>query len=162
MNEIKRITANINGEMPDDSITIIRVNGIDNAAEILDNFKKSVIAFLKHKKLDDESVRWKQLLPAKIIQFVNQLNDDDYSNDILLFPVHSIIYDMKKLKEWEWYSSKEAPKGFKVVVQGNFLPRFIWFIHCQNIPLIKISIEKNNKIYPLKVYKDVTTYKSFD
>lgn len=164
MNEIQRIKTYTNGEVPEGKKVIIRVAGISNPKEILENFKRATIAFLRYKDLDENSSRWNRLLPGKIVQFVKQLTRDDYSNDDLLFPIHSIISDMQELKEWEWYSSKELTNGFEVIVLGEFLPRFTWFIHCQNIPLSNIWIkdDRDDGPYNLNVYKDVTSYKKFE
>ena len=133
MNELQRLNININGEIPEGKKTTVRVIGVTDPAKALANCKQAIKSFLLHQNLDENSTRWNSLLPDKITRFINQLNDDDYRNDELLYPVRIIIYDMKKLRQWEWYSSNEFPDGFEIVLKGSFAPRFVWFIHCQHI-----------------------------
>ena len=114
--------------------------------------------------MSENDKRWEKLLPSIYAKFVSQLVFDDYANDELVYSIVSIIEDMQELKTWEWFSSKEESNGFEVIVTGEFLPRFTWFIHAQNIALSKISIKADihDTTYNLKVYKDVTSYKKFD
>lgn len=162
MNEIQRISRNTSGEMPGGDSVLIKVDDLANAGEVLTIARDAVTAVLKHRDTDKNSSQWKRLLPSKITTFISQLSFDDYANDELLFPLDAIIDDMQTLKDWEWYSSRELTNGLEIIVQGDFHPRFIWFLHCQNIPLFKISIIKNSVVYPLKVYRDVTSYKKLE
>jgi hypothetical protein len=162
MDEIKRIKNYTNGETPKGDKTTIRVTNISNSKEVLDNFKNAILVFLKNPTINDEDKKWEKLLPSKIVNFIKQLDDEDYSNDDLLDDIDISIYDLQKLKDWYWYSSKELENGFEIIVEGDFHPRFVNFIHCQNVPLKNIYIKEDNYESPhnLKVFKDYTTYKT--
>jgi hypothetical protein len=164
MTEITKIEQHINGETPSGKYDILRVEGIDNPKEVMDNFKKAIISILKNPQLDKADPKWEQLLPQRIIHIVNQLDEEDFKNDDLVFPISSIISAVrsKTLKEWQWYSSKISDTGFEVYFEGIFRARFTWFVRFQGIPLSKIFIEREGVTYPLKVYKDVMTYKKFE
>ena len=47
MTEQGNIKYNVKGEKPSSGYEIIRVRNINNAKEVLDNFKNAVLAFLK-------------------------------------------------------------------------------------------------------------------
>lgn len=164
MTEINNIKYNIKGEKPTTGYEIIQVRGISNAKEVLDNFKKAVITILKNISLSDEDPKWEKLLPKGIVNKIKQLDDDNKKYDELLFDIDSSIYDFQELKDWEWYSSLEIEKGFDIIVKGDFSARFINFIHCQNVPLVKIRIlnADKNVFYELKTFKDYTTYKTLE
>lgn len=162
MTEQGNIKYHTKGEKPSKGYEIIRVRNIDNAKEVLDNFKNAVLTFLKHKKLSDEDPKWEELLPQGIVNKLKQLDDDDFANDELLVDTDMSIYKFQKIKEWKWYSSLEVENGFDIMVRGYFnAPQFISFIHCQNVPLKNIIIIDVNKkeYYELKTIKDYTTYK---
>lgn len=164
MNEIQRIEYNNSGESPKGLANIVKVVGIDNPKEVLYNFKEAVKAILKHPKLGEREKKWERILPEKIVSFIKKLDDEDYSNDDILAPIHSMIDDMRDadIRDWEWYSSKLMDNSFEVVVQGKFHIGFLWFIHCQGIPLYKMFISDGEKTYPIKMYRDVTSYKTFE
>jgi hypothetical protein len=162
MDEIKRIKNYTNSEIPKGNKIVIRVTNISNSKEVLDNFKNAIIVFLKNSDINDEDKKWEKLLPSKIVNYIKQLDDEDYSNDDLLEDIDISIYSLQKRKEWYWYSSKELENGFEIIVEGYFHPRFVNFIHCQNVPLANIWIkdDKNDSKHNLRVYKDYTTYKT--
>lgn len=163
MTEIERIQQNTNGEVPSGKYDILRVEDLSNPEEVLEIFKKCIVVFLENKDLDSENEKWEKLLPHEIVSFIGQLNDDDYSNDDLLSDIDLIIHHLQVRKEWEWYSSKLYKEGFEVFFEGIFRGSFVELIHCQGIPINKITIESNGVVYPLSnmVYKDITSYKSF-
>lgn len=163
MNEIQRIKKNVNGEIPEGKYDILSVKDIENPEDVLSIFKKSIITILENINLNEDNKKWESLLPKKIINIVNQFDDQDYKNDDLVFSLSSIIYSFKSsnLKEWEWYSCNSNEKGFEIYFEGVFRGRFTSLIRFQGIPLSKITIERNGIIYPLKVRKDVMTYKKF-
>lgn len=162
MTEQGNIQYNVKGEKPLKEYEIIRVRNINNAKEVLDNFKNAVLAFLKNKNLHYEDPKWEKLLPQGIVSKVKQLDDDNFKSDEILVDIDMSIYNFQEIKKWEWYSSIEVEKGFDIIVKGYFnAPQFISFIHCQNVPLdnIRIIDVDKNKIYELKTFKDYTTYK---
>jgi len=163
MTEQGNIQYNVKGEKPVSGYEIIRVRNINNAKEILENFKNAVLTILKNKNLNNKDSKWEKLLPQGIVSKLKQLDSDDRSNDELLDSISSSIYNFQKIKEWEWYSSLEIEKGFDIIVKGYFnAPQFISFIHCQNVPLANIRIIDADKgeFYELKTIKDYTTYKT--
>lgn len=161
MTEIERIKKNVNGEIPKEKYEILRVEDIDNPKEVLDIFKQSIITILENQHLSYEDPKWEQLLPQKIVNIIHQFDDEDFKNDDLLCKVDILVYDVlsKNLKEWQWYSSKLNDRGFEVYCEGILRGGESNFVRFQGIPLSKITIESNNTIYPLKVYKDVMSYK---
>jgi len=161
MTEIEKIKKHTKGEIPKGKYDILRVEDIDNPQEVLEVFKQSIITILENKHLDNKDKKWEKLLPQKIVNIVNQFDDDDYSNDDLIMPINLSIYSMRDLKEWEWYSSQIIGNRIEVYFEGIFRGGFTWFVHCQGIPLSKITIERDGVIYPMKVFKDVMSYKKF-
>ncbi len=162
MTEQGNVQYNVKGEKPLKGYEIIRVRNINNAKEVLDNFKNAVLTILKNKNLSDEDPKWEKLLPQGIVYKMKQLNSEDFANDEILVDIDMSIYKFQEIKRWEWYSSLEVEKGFDIIVKGYFnAPQFISFIHCQNVPLedIRIIDVDKNKIYELKTFKDYTTYK---
>ncbi|WP_185289993.1 hypothetical protein [Chryseobacterium lactis] len=162
MTELGNIQYNTQGEKPSSGYQIVRVRNINNAKEVLDNFKEAVLTFLKNKTLSDEDPKWEKLLPQGIVNKLKQLNSEDKKYDELLKSISFSIYKFQKIKEWEWYSSLETEKGFDIVVKGKFnAGQFINFIHCQNVPLENIRIIDDDKqeIYEIKTIKDYTSYK---
>ena len=162
MTEQGNIQYNVKGEKPTRGYEIIRVRNINNAKEVLNNFKEAVLIILKNKNLNDEDPKWEKLLPQGIVSKIKQLDADNFKYDEILVDIDMSIYKFQKIKEWEWYSSLEVEKGFDIVVKGYFnAPQFISFIHCQNVPLedIRIIDVDKNQIYELKTFKDYTTYK---
>lgn len=163
MNEIQRIKNNIKGEIPNNKYDILRVNSIENSDEVLEILKKSIIVILQNSNLDYKDKKWESLLPKKIVNIVSQFDEQDYKNDDLVFSLSSIVDDVKDsdIKKWQWYSSKINNKGFEVYFDGVFSSRFTSFVRFQGIPLSKITIERNGIVYPIKVRKDIMTYKKF-
>ncbi|WP_439480045.1 hypothetical protein [Chryseobacterium aquaticum] len=161
MTEQGNIQLNVKGEKPLKGYEIIRVRNINNAKEVLENFKNAVFTFLKNKTLSYEDPKWEQLLPQGIVNKIKQLDDDNKKYDELLYDVDSTIYSFQKIKEWEWYSSLETENGFDIIVKGDFNIKFVNFIHCQNVPLenIKIINADKQEVYELKTIKDYTSYK---
>lgn len=162
MTEQGNIQYNVKGEKPSSGYEIIQVRNINNAKEVLDNFKNAVLAILQNKNLSDEDPKWEKLLPQGIVSKIKQLDDDNFKYDELLDSISSSIYCFQDIKRWEWHSSLEVEKGFDIIVKGYFnAPQFVSFIHCQNVPLedIRIIDVDKNKIYELKTFKDYTTYK---
>lgn len=164
MTEITNIEHNNNAEIPNGKYDILRIENIENPKQVLDVFKKAIIVILKNPQLDKTDHKWEQLLPQAIVHIVKQLDEEDFKNDDLVFPISSIISAVrsKNLKEWHWYSSKLNDSGFEVYFEGTFRSRFTWFVRFQGVPLSKIFIEREGIVYPLKVYKDVMTYKKFE
>jgi len=162
MTEQGNIQYNIKGEKPLKGYEIIRVRNINNAKEVLNNFKEAVLIILKNKSLNDEDPKWEKLLPQGIVSKLNQLDSDNKKYDEFLVDVDMSIYNFQEIKDWEWYSSLEVEKGFDIIVKGDFNPaHFISFIHCQNVPLddIRIIDADKQEVYELKTFKDYTTYK---
>lgn len=166
MNEIERIKKNINGETPSGKYDILRIEDIDNAQQVLENFKKSIITILENQYLSYENKKWNDLLPKEIVEVVEQFNSEDYKNDDLLTSINMMVDDVldPDIKDWQWYSSKLFRDGFVVYFEGIFRGPFVNFVrfHKPGIPLNKITIERNGIVYPVKVYKDVMSYRRFD
>lgn len=161
MTEIERIKNNIHGEIPKGKYDILHVEDIVNPKEVLEIFKQSIITILENKHLSYEDPKWEQLLPKKIVNIIHQFDDEDFKNDDLVCKVDMLVYDVlsNNLKEWQWYSSKIKDRGFEVCFEGIFRGGFTNWVRFQGIPLSKITIERNNTVYPLKVYRDVMSYK---
>jgi len=162
MQEIERVKQNNKGEIPEKQKTSIHLKNIKNPKSVLEVAKGIIIAFLENSSLEPTDEQWQEIFPEKVIKFISQLNDEDYGNDHILFPLELLIVDLKE-KEWEWYSSKLFKDGFEIITTKSFLPRYSWIFHCQNIPLSDIWIDDDRYgKYGLRTLKDVTTYKKFD
>lgn len=162
MTELVRIQKNNNGELPKGIKTILEISGLENPEEVLSICKSVIITFLENQSLKSEDPKWKNLMPKKIINFIDQLDDEDYSNDEYLFPLELLIYDLKEYKDWEWFSSKLFENKIQLVFKKTFYPKFYWIVHCQNIPLSQMFFQDDRfGNYVPKVYKDVTSYKKF-
>lgn len=162
MDEIDKIKKNITGREPKGLKTLIKVQNINRPKQVLETVKSIMIGFLENQTLNENSEQWNEIMPSKVIKFLNELNQEDFSNDDILFPLKSLILDLKD-RDWQWYSSKVNPNGFDIITTYSFYPRFCWMIHCQNIPLSKIRIEDDTYgNYIIEVVKDVTTYKKFE
>lgn len=162
MTEQGNIKLNVKGETPSRGYQIVRIRNINNAKEVLANFKEAVLTILKNKNLSDEDSKWEKILPQGIVSKINQLDDNDKKYDEFLYSINSSIDDYQRLRDWEWYSSIEVEKGFDIIVKGKFNSwKFINFIHCQNVPLENIRIIDADKqeFYELKTIKDYTDYK---
>ncbi len=99
---------------------IVRVRNINNAKEVLDNFKNAVLIYLKNKSLHYDDSKWEKLLPQGIVNKIKQLDDDNFKYDELIGSIRSFIYNFQEIRDWEWYSSLEVEKGFDIVVMGQF------------------------------------------
>lgn len=163
MTEKERILNYNQGELPDTALyDIISVRGVSNSEEDLETFKQTIIAFLDNKHLKTESSEWEKILPKKLVQFTNQLEKDDYHKDDLLSHIPAMIDGLKRLRQWEWYSSKLTANGFEVVMKGIFRGIFLPILHHQGLPHISLFITRNGREYPTKAITDVLTYKTFD
>jgi len=162
MTEKERIAQNNNGELPEGGYDILRIKGISNASAELATFKQTITAFLDNKHLDEEDPKWKTLLPKKIVEFTEQLEEEDYHKDDLVSHIPAMIDALKDIREWEWYSSKLFSDGFEIIMKGIFRGIFIPIIHHQGIPHSNIFIERNGKVFATKVLADVLSYKTFD
>jgi hypothetical protein len=162
MTEQENIQFNLKGEIPSNGYEIVQIRNINNAKEVLENFKNTVLVFLENKDLNNKDPKWEELLPQGIVSKIKQLDDDNFKYDELLDDVDSTIYNFQEIRDWEWHSSLEVENGFDIIVEGYFnVGQFISFIHCQNVPLANIRIikEGGNKVYELMTFKDYTTYK---
>lgn len=162
MTEKERILSNNNGEIPNTEYDIIIVRGISNPKDELNTFKETIIAFLDNKDLNEESSKWEKILPKKIVEFTNQLEEDDYHKDDLLSHIPAMIDGLKRLREWEWFSSKLTQDGFEIIMEGIFRGIFLPILHHQGIPHKSLFIVRNSKEFPTKAIKDVLSYKTFN
>ncbi|MGM5630271.1 hypothetical protein O2K51_05155 [Apibacter raozihei] len=164
MTEKQRILTLNNGELPDEKYDILRIKNIPNPEDDLNAFKQSIIAFLENKNLSAESLKWEKLLPRKLVEFTNQLEDSDYHKDQLLMGIFGIVDWLQSIKKWEWYSSRITDHGFEVVTKGYFNGLFIPLVHQLGIPHSSIFIyTPGEKEYPIiRSGTDVMTYKTFD
>lgn len=163
MSEKERILNNKEGELPNTATyDIISVRGVVNPEDELNTFKQTIIAFLDNKDLKEESSKWEKLLPKKLVEFTNQLEEDDYHKDDLLSHIPAMIDSLKRLREWEWYSSKLTPNGFEVVMEGMFRGIFLPVLHHQGLPHKSLFITRNGREYPTRAITDVLSYKTFD
>lgn len=163
MTELERIHNNTNGELPNEDYNIILVENIINPKEALHLFIKTMQVFLEHKALSIYSITWENLLPKPLVAFTKQLDNEDYHKDDLLFPsIDILIYNLRYLRTWEWYSSEYTKTGFKVIVKGEFKESFLQILHHQGIPHINLFIVRNGKLYTVKAKTDVLTYKTWN
>jgi hypothetical protein len=162
MTEKDRILNNNNGEMPEGPYSIVRVKEISNPSLELDTFKQTMIAFLDNHNLNEEDIRWNAILPRKLVRFTEQLEEEDYHNDDIISHIPTMIYKLRDIREWEWYSSKLISNGFEVIIKNRFWGIFLPLLHHQGIPHKCLFIEKEGKEYPTRAITDVLTYKSFD
>ncbi|OYQ49652.1 hypothetical protein CHU92_00300 [Flavobacterium cyanobacteriorum] len=164
MTEKERILNNNNGEIPQGAYDIVRVKNIPNPEQELNTFKQTIITFLENKNLKPDNKKWEELLPKALVEFTNQLNDDDFHKDDLLYSIGSIISQLQDVdvKEWEWYSSKVTKNGFDVYIKGEFYGIFLPMIHQQGIPHANLFIVTDGKEYPTKGRTDVLTYRKWN
>ena len=169
MTEIERIEQNVNRELPEGKYFILRVEDIDNAKDVLEHFKQSMINILQNYNIHYEDKRWLDLLPKDIVEVTVQFDDEDYKNDDLLQDIYLMVksvFPSFGKRKWEVYSSKLYSDGLEVIFSGDSKGvgplNFIRF-HKPGIPLEKITIEADEIVYPLTtmVYKDVMSYRSF-
>ncbi|WP_128330258.1 hypothetical protein [Apibacter sp. HY039] len=118
---------------------------------------------MENKNLSAESLKWEKLLPRKLVEFTNQLENSDY-RDELVTGIFNIINRLQSIREWEWYSSRITDHGFEVVTKGYFNGLFIPLVHQLGIPHSSIFIYRpGKKEYPIiRSGTDVMTYKTFD
>lgn len=165
MTEIERIHNNVNGELPKEGkYKYIIIQNISNGEHELEIFKKSIIVFLENQHLHEEDPKWENLLPKAVVSFTKQLEEKDYHNDDLVSHIPSIINGLRKLREWEWYSSQLFEDGgFEVVVKGNLIGiATLNLLHHQGLPHKAIYTGTDKEIYPVKALTDVLTYKKWD
>lgn len=164
MTEKERILKNNNGEIPQGAYDIVRVKNIPNPEQELNTFKQTIIAFLENKNLKPEDKKWEELLPKPLVEFTNQLKDNDFHKDDILYSIGSIVNKLQDddVKEWEWYSSKITKNGFEVYIVGEFLSIFLPMIHQQGIPHTSLFIVSEGKEYPTRALTDVLTYRKWN
>jgi hypothetical protein len=162
MTEKEQILGNNNGEIPEGEFDIIRIKNIPNPQQELNTFKQTVLIFLENSNLDAEDSKWEKILPQPLVQFTDQLKDEDFHNDDLITALPNIINDLQEIKEWEWYSSKLTKNGFEVYVKGMFRYVFRAMIHQQGIPHTSIFVERQGKEYLTNSLKDVLTYRKWN
>ncbi len=162
MKEKEQILNNNNGEIPKGEFDILRIKNIPNPEQELATLKQTVIAFLDNKDLDIEDPKWEELLPNALIEFTNQLKEEDFHKDDIITAIPNIINKLKEVKDWEWYSSKLTTNGFEVYMKGMFRYIFRPMIHQQGIPHTSIFVERDDKEYPTRSLTDVLTYRKWD
>jgi hypothetical protein len=159
--EKERILTFNNGEIPNGEYDILRIKNIPNAEIDLNIFKEIILTFLNNNDLNEEASQWEELLPEKLVKFTNQLEAEDYKDD-LISHIPAMINSLKHIKDWEWYSSKLIPNGFEVVLKGKFKAIFLPLLHHLGIPHKNLFIERNGIEYPTKAMIDVLDYKMFE
>jgi hypothetical protein len=164
MSEIDNITNNTNGEIPAGDYTIFRVKNNEHAENDLEVLKQTLKTILENNTLDQSNEEWYTLLPKQFVEFNNQLDDNDFRDELL----HSIptllgnILD-PDIKEWEWYSTKLDNEGFDIVLKGIHTGFFESIIHNVGIPITSIFFIKDGKERPLINFGvDVLSHKTFD
>jgi hypothetical protein len=164
MTEIERIKKNTNGELPKGEYGFIIVQDMPNPKHELEIFKQTILAILENISLHEENPKWEKLLPKQLVEFTNQLEEEDYHKDDLISHIPAMINSFKNFREWEWYSSTmlENDEGFEVIVTGVLDTIALPLLHHQGIPFTSIFLEENDKLYPTRYITDVLTYKTFD
>lgn len=162
MTEKEQILNNNNGEIPTGEYDIIRIKNIPNPEQELNIFKQTVIAFLDNKNLDVKDPKWNELLPKALVQFTNQLKEEDFHKDDIITAIPNILNKLKKVKEWEWYSSKLTNNGFDIYMKGMFRGIFLPIIHQQGIPHSSLFIVSEEKEYATRALTDVLTYRKWN
>lgn len=161
--EIERIINNSNGEIPSESYEIFRIHNIQKPKEALKDYKKVILALLQNLDLNRKDEKWRTLFPPNLIKVIDAFEEEDYHKDDFAHPLQSLIYDFQSegLREWEWYSSKLNSDGFEVYVIGGLF-RIRYYSHARflGIPGSSISLQREGKIYPLKLRNDVIVYKN--
>ncbi|CAD7802294.1 hypothetical protein CHRY9390_00907 [Chryseobacterium aquaeductus] len=162
MTEKEQILNNNNGEIPKGTYDIVRIKNIPNPEQELNTFKQTVIAFLENQKLKPENPKWEKLLPKPLVEFTDQLKEEDFHKDDLISSIGTIIVTLQEVKDWEWYSSKLTENGFDVYIKGEFYGIFLPIIHQQGIPHTSLYIVSDGKEYPTRALTDVLTYRKWD
>ncbi|WP_299212945.1 hypothetical protein [uncultured Dokdonia sp.] len=163
MTEIERIQQNINGEIPEEDYDILKIIDIPNPEKELETFKQTIATIIQNINLHEEDSKWENLLPEPLIRFTNQLVEYDYYKDELISHITSMVYDVKKVREWEWYSSKLHSSGFDVIMKGVFRGIFTSIIHHQGIRHESIIIRRKDKEYPIiRSGIDVLRYRNWN
>ncbi|MDR6968501.1 hypothetical protein J2X31_002524 [Flavobacterium arsenatis] len=164
MTEIERIKKNIDGELPKGKYGIIIVQDMPNPKHELEIFKQTILAILENISLHEENSKWEKLLPKQLVEFTNQLEEEDYHKDDLISHIPNMIRHFREQRKWEWFSSTmlENDEGFEVIVIGNLDTIALPLLHHQGIPFTSIFLEENDKLYPTRYITDVLTYKTFD
>jgi hypothetical protein len=165
MKELDRIKSYINGELPEaGTFGYFIVENIDNPEMELTIFKQVVTTLLENPDLDSLSPEWEKLLPKQFVEFIEQLEDDDYRKDQLLSNIPRIIDSFREVREWEWYSSEILENGFEVVFTGidrNVLGTVL--LHHQGLPFSCLFSEEGEDFYETKNFGvDVLSYKKYD
>ena len=163
MTEIERIKYNNNGETPVGEYMYVIVENISNPEDALGIFKQSMLAILENKHIPWNSQKWQKLLPKQIISFTNQLEEDDYKDE-LLTEIPIIVHKIIEIKDWEWYSFQLYDEGFEVVIKGDDIGGFaLQLLHHQGILHINLATGDDTTIYHVKrAGLDVLTYKEWN
>lgn len=162
MGELYRIEHYNKGEEPKGAFDIVLVKGIGDSDTQLNCFKDTMKAFLENKNLTSKSKVWLDKLPEQLVKFVEQLDDEDFKNDEMVYQIEWMIDNLKRLRKWKWYSSNKTPSGFEVIVEGKFRSIFVPLLHMQGIPLHNIFIQREDDIFPISAFKDVMLYKKYN
>lgn len=162
MTEKEKIVKNNNGEIPNGNYDIVKIKNIPNPEQELNTFKQTIIAFLENKNLDPENENWEKLLPKPLVEFTNQLKEDDFHKDDLITSIPNIIDTLQDVKEWEWYSSKIIKNGFEVFITGDFHGIFLPMIHQQGIPHASLFIESEGNEHSTRALTDVLSYRKWN
>ncbi|MCX6318448.1 MAG: hypothetical protein NTW29_14245 [Bacteroidetes bacterium] len=162
LSEKEQILNHNQGEIPIGEYDILRIKDIPNPEQELNTFKQTVIAFLEHRDLNKKDPKWRQILPTALVKFTEQLKEEDFHKDDIIYNIQSIIDTLQEVKDWEWYSSRLTPNGFDVYMKGMFRGIFLPMIHQQGIPHTSLFIIRDGKEYPTYALTDVLTYRKWN
>ncbi|MAX71389.1 MAG: hypothetical protein CMC76_09865 [Flavobacteriaceae bacterium] len=163
MTEIERIKNNNNLELPVEKHEYIIVENIGNPEEALNTFKQSMLAILENKNVPWDSPKWDELFPKEVVAFTNQLQEEDYKDELLSHLSH-FVDDVRDVRSWEWYSSQLYEDGFEVVILDEDRKGMLWsLLHHQGIPHANLfSGDDKTKLSVIKAGLDVLTYKTWN
>ncbi|WP_442264920.1 hypothetical protein ACSIGC_11255 [Tenacibaculum sp. ZS6-P6] len=164
MNEIERIESNINGELPEGiGYRYIIVENIKEPERALETYKQSMLMILKNKDLHEEDPKWEQLLPKEVVAFTNQLEEDDY-RDELLSHIPNMVRRVLTIRDWEWYSSQLYEDGFEIIILGRDIGAIAYeLLHHQGIPHSSLASGDDETIIRIsRAGRDVLSYKTWN
>ncbi len=163
MTEIERIETNINGELPSKDYEFIIVENIKEPEKALEIYKQSMLAILKNKDLHEEDIKWGKLLPKEVVAFTNQLEEEDYKDE-LLSHIPAMVHSVVNIKDWEWYSSQLYEDGFEVIILGRDVGGVsMRLLHHQGIPHTSLALgDDTTKSEMTGSGRDVLSYKTWN
>ena len=122
-----------------------------------------MLTILENKHVAWDDPKWEELFPKEVVAFTNQLEDDDYKDELLSHISH-FVDGILDVRNWQWYSSQLYDDGFEVVILGRDIGGIaLRLLHHQGIPHSSLaSGDDKTKFNVIWSGLDVLTYKKWN